>query len=397
MRALSTLLVLLSLSACTVIGDPDPEGIIACAPEADVSYPDLGEGVDYFLEEGCEQWDLNGVTVTLEPGVTVEIPDGAYITVEYDAALIAEGTAELPITLQGSDSSAPTWLGMQITSANNDTSLDHLVIDGAGDGGMIYLDEPTSLSIWSEGQATIGAMTIRNGAGHGLSVLTDNLGEPGSFGPGLAFANLDGVPIVTEAHHLVDFDFGDYSATEVDSDGIELYVANSNNDLEEDTVWADVPVPLIFRTSLRVEESLELGPGMELRFSEGHGLQTVGYGGTEGVLDVQGTEADPVLLRGVLDLPSSWAGVCISTKSPANRIAHAEIRHGGDSPWTWEERGANLTLGYGEASLTAENVLIASSADVGVLLDNDLGDVSWNPVNVTYVDNPGGDVLDVRD
>ncbi|MED5373885.1 MAG: hypothetical protein VX899_22895 [Myxococcota bacterium] len=396
MRSLLALSALLSLSACVVVDD-GPEGVIACSPEADVTYPDLGDGVDYVLEEGCDSWEIWDGSVTLEPGVTVEIPDGATVFIGFDGALIAAGTEELPVVLQGTNPDRPTWKGIQNDAPSSLTEFSHAVIDGAGDGAMIYFDDAASLVLWGDSDGAYQNLEIRNGGGIGLGIYGHADRNPGEFGPGLAFSGLEGASIVTEGHFVSGIDFDGYAATEVGSPGVEVYISNSNKDLEGEHDWSDIPVPLVFQSSVVAKSALSVGPGMELRFPENTGLSTADYGDTTGSLALNGTQDAPILLRGVLDVAGAWSGVCISTSTPSNHFENVEIRNGGDAPWTWEERGANLTLGYGKASLSAENVLIAGSADVGVLLDDDLGEVSFTPVNVTYADNAGGDLLDARD
>ncbi len=104
-----------------------------------VSWRDLG--VPYELESYLH---VDAVW-TLEPGVTLMLPEDGWIGVGGDdAALHAVGTAEKPITITGVEQTNGYWHSIIFdTTINAGNSLEHAVIEyggsmsGAGEAGMI--------------------------------------------------------------------------------------------------------------------------------------------------------------------------------------------------------------------------------------------------------------------
>ena len=381
--------LLLPLVAC-LGGGVGTADVITCEPEGDQVYPDLGEGVDYTFEEGCTNWSLNGVNVVLEPGVTLEMNDGQTIIISYDGSLNAVGTAELPIVIQGS-SESPTWPGIQNYSANQDSVFEHLLISGAGTQTMIYQEQPSALVVWGEGYLKASNLSIEHSGGEGLSILSPNSGFPGAYGPGLRFSDIAEHPVRLDADHMETVDWAGFESSELGEPTIAAYSSR----LENQATWAGIPLPIAMEGDLPVWVGLRIEQGTDVRFRAGNSLRVSGAGNP--AIEVIGTEDAPVILRGRLEQPGAWGGVIISSSTPANRMEHVQILDGGGVEHTWAGVKANLTLGYGNASLTAVDVLIAGSADAGILLDNDAGEVQFEGVDLSYSNNAGGDLVDLRE
>jgi hypothetical protein len=382
--------LLLSLVACQGGGAESAE-IITCEPQEDEVYADLGDGVDYAFEEGCTEWWLNGVNVVLEPGVTIQMNDGQSVAIAYDGSLNAVGSAELPIRLQGSAES-PTWQGIQVYSANQDNVFDYVTVSGAGAGTMIYLDEPSAVVSWGEGYLKASNLSIEHSGGDGLSILGESDRFPGAYGPNLSFTDIAENPVRLNAEHMETLDWSGFESSGLGEPTVAVFTSR----LEKEATWAGAPLPLSMETDLPVWAGLRIEEGMELHFRAGNTLHLYGAGENPS-LEVMGTADAPVILRGRLEQPGAWGGVLISSSTPANRMEHVQILDGGGVEHTWAGVAANLTLGYGPASLSASNLVISNSADAGVLLDDDLGAVSFEATEVSYSGNSGGDMVDVRE
>ncbi|MFT5586615.1 MAG: hypothetical protein ACI9VR_004214 [Cognaticolwellia sp.] len=387
--------LLLPLVACLGTGGgggvEDAE-IITCDPEGDEVYADLGDGVDYVFEDDCRYWSLLGVNVVLEPGVTIQMNDGQYISVSYDGSLNAVGTAELPIVFQGS-SETPSWQGIQVYSANQDNVFDYVTVSGAGAGVMIYLDEPSAVASWGEGYLKVSNLSIEHSGGDGLSILANYEQFPGVYGPGLSFTDIAGHPVRLNADHMETLDWAGFEDSELG----EPTIAAFTNRLEKEATWANLPLPVLMETDLPVWADFRVEAGTELRFRAGNSLIVYAAGANPSAAFI-GTEEAPIVLRGRLDQPGAWGGVFVGTSSPANRMEHVRIENGGGVEHTNEPVKANLTVGFYTAYLSLQDVEIADSADAGIVLDDYIADsVTLLTENVTYSGNAGGDLVDQRD
>lgn len=385
--------LLLPLVACLGTGG-DGTGsaeFITCEPQEDEVYADLGEGVDYVFEEDCRYWSLLGVNVVLEPGVTIQMNDGQYVSVSYDGSLNAVGTAELPIVFQGS-SQAPSWQGIQVYSANQDNVFDHVTVSGGGAGVMIYQDVASAVVTWGEGYLKASNLHIENSGGDGLSILSTYDGFPGTYGPGLSFTDIAEHPVRLNADHMPTLDWTGFEASELGESTIAAYTTR----LEKEATWANLPLPVLMETDLPVWADLRIESGTELRFRAGNSLIVYAAGENPSVVFI-GTEQAPIVLRGRLEQPGAWGGVFVGTSSPANRMEHVRIENGGGVEHTQEPVKANLTVGFYTAYLSLQDVEIANSADAGIVLDDYIADsVTLLTENVTYSGNAGEDLVDQR-
>ena len=109
----------------------------------------------------------------------------------------------------------------------------------------------------------------------------------------------------------------------------------------------DVPVDYFVPCQgfANVNAGLTVEPGVVIMFAEGAGIEAR----EGGFLKVEGTDDQPVTLRGVNeDMPGEWLGVIYSSDNPENSIDHAIITgSGGD-----EDRNTALLGSSGQLALT---------------------------------------------
>lgn len=133
--------------------------------------------------------------------------------------------------------------------------------------------------------------------------------------------------------------------------------------------------------SIRVDAGLTLEPGTALYFAESAGLSIVG-----GSLSAAGTESDPILLTAQDESAGAWAGLSFTSDSAVNALDHVTIEYGGGL----EDTGG-LTL-FDGSKVSIDNTTIRSSADVGLLIGNDVELSSFS--SNRFADN-GGAPLEV--
>jgi len=126
-----------------------------------------------------------GVTLTIEPNVTVMVDNGVGITI--GGTLLAEGTSDQPITFTSNGSTSwGAWDGLYFNESSTGSALDNVIIEYAFDPIYIYESSVTISNVWIDGYVgsywldpaaitwistddivtTISNVEIRNGSYH---------------------------------------------------------------------------------------------------------------------------------------------------------------------------------------------------------------------------------------
>lgn len=350
---------------------------------------------------------LAGETLTLDPGVAIKFESGSALDVE--GAIEALGSAQEPVTFTslrddsiGGDTNADgaattpspgAWSGINITSPNLASTLDHTEIAYAGTYAAIDITGGAS--------PTISNSNIHHASGNGIyayggaspHIFNNNISDTEGNGIGFDTNVSDSFASAVDIHDNTvrdNFGAGIYVTTfGSDSVGVSLsgnlaldnggdaiayngYAGTLPPDIDENPQpqgngldalrvtgnvdsgsWQDPGYPLVVDGGLKVLTggSLELDPGLNLKFMPGGGLIDV-----DGALRVKGTAADPVVLTSIKDdsaygdtnadgwttlpAPGDWRGIRFNagSGSTGNRstIEHAKITFGGGASYPFE-------------------------------------------------------------
>ncbi|MFC7228728.1 hypothetical protein N0B31_15060 [Salinirubellus salinus] len=130
--------------------------------------------------------------------------------------------------------------------------------------------------------------------------------------------------------------------------------------------------------------TLTITAGSELVFTRGTGMEVR----SKGVLVAQGTESDPVTMRGETEDKGYWDGVAIHSRKPANTMQYVELSSAGGSRWdpccprATSKAGLNV---WDDGIVTVQHCTFAGNARYGLAATSsaDLRDFSAN----TFADN----------
>jgi hypothetical protein len=156
-----------------------------------------GVNVPYFVSDNLKVTG-DGADLVVEPGATFQFDERVGLEVVSDATLNAVGTADNPITFEGSEDSAGWWRGIRYantTSSSNE--LTHVVVDGGGSDnsfddveasnvGLGYWNGATSISITNTELTNSGgvALFVRDNASltqcSGLNISASDIGGGGA-------------------------------------------------------------------------------------------------------------------------------------------------------------------------------------------------------------------------
>jgi hypothetical protein len=290
-----------------------------------------------------------GVTLTIEPGVAVTVANQSSFVVNGN--LVAIGTRAAPITISGSGPG--TWPGLSVTYSGATTpsaSLAFVTLSGGGGSGG-HGDQIYAYG----GTVDLDEVTLRDGAGNGITIETGSLRMRG----GAITGNPGDAIVATGLHtggsgHAVDLE-----QVAISGNGNDAVVLYGPGSFDTDSTLRDVGVPYEIRGQIVVDpgKTLTLDPGVEVRFADQSELAV------NGSIDAEGTADKPITLRGVTDGPGTWYGLRIvgGQEAAVARFEQVTIRGAGQSGRT--------ALAITNGRLEFLNGTITASGGGGILVD----------------------------
>jgi hypothetical protein len=294
---------------------------------------------------------VDGGSLTLEAGASLSFKDGVGLFVGYyePAKLIIKGTAGSPVVLTAAgDRAAGAWRGVSLNAHADRSVLEGLVIEYAGtDESALFVDAE---------DVTLTGVKIRDAKGTGLLV-----GDTASFA---AFGD-------NELKKLGNLAAIDVPARVVAGLGVGNrfdpggHVLVRGGRIDKHAKWHNPGAPLVLAGEVYVDgeagqrATLELVPGLELRFTEGGSLMIGAH--SLGGLNARGTAQDAVTFTAhERRSAGGWRGVGVFAQGEAS-VERALFEFGGKA----EGEGALFVQG---GALSLKGTTFRSDV-IGVSLD----------------------------
>ncbi|HKL03216.1 MAG TPA: hypothetical protein VJ911_06050 [Cryomorphaceae bacterium] len=279
---------------------------------------DTLKDVDYVID--CFIYAFGTTQIIIEEGVTIEFTEDAGIFMDDNSRLIAEGTAEAPITFSGTEKTKGSWRGIFIDSYG-DNSIQHAKIEYAG-GTPFSSTSPVyqgSIAVASNSKLDLSHVEVMNGSstgldltGHSAEVSTDNLTVSGNEGSAVRVCGY-------QAHIFNN------TSTFVGNASDYINIVENYYEIETTANWKKLDVPYLVDNRIHVKDGghLTLEAGVEVLFKEDAYLQAAGMFPYDYSLNISGTPADPVRLLAHGD--NGWGGIYYSFTPESNIVKHAII------------------------------------------------------------------------
>ena len=148
-----------------------------------------------------------------------------------------------------------------------------------------------------------------------------------------------------------------------EDDRIHLVFSNTNR-VSTDATWKNLGVPYYVTDRFFIAAPLDLDAGVTLEMAQDVGI-TVEPGGS---LSANGTEDDPVTLRGATATAGFWRGLRFDSDESANRMEHTFLQHTGSSTWTGDQESDAALYMADDTALTLINVEIGPGDGYGLHL-----------------------------
>lgn len=283
--------------------------------------------IDRVISKDCgvitvtEQYNVDGGSLTLEAGATLQFKDGAALVVGYfePAKLVIQGTAEAPVTLTSAgDKAAGAWRGVELHEKAARSSIAGAVIEFAGDDDRaVYVGAPDT---------SITDTTVRSTRGTAIKI--DGSGSLAAF-TGNTFTKLGAKSAIVAAPGAV----AGIAAGNKFEGGSNVTVAGGQ--VTKSATWPNPGVPLVFPQQVSVDAAnetaeravLTLSPGTELKFGP-DGQLSVGYYWPAGLVAKGTADAAITFTAAEGSQAGAWTGVQIFVKGQGE-IEHAAFEFGG--------------------------------------------------------------------
>lgn len=265
-----------------------------------------------------------GQTVTIEAGTVflMEADSRLYFGWRNDPATVfAEGTADAPILFCGTTAGAGHWNDVQILGGTtSDSRLSHVRIEDAGGADAeqaLWVTAPVDLShVAVVGGGAIGATFEDLGDG------TEQLTITGHAGLAVELIGENAINHFPEGTYTGN---GDDAATVKGFDNTNVVFVDRGIPYRQDAGR------IVFGAADGSQSSFTVEAGVEYQFCQDCFLY-VGWRNDPGTIDVNGTEADPVVFTSASATPSAgdWDGIeLLGGTTSDSSIDHAAFRYAG--------------------------------------------------------------------
>jgi hypothetical protein len=362
-KCLPLLLGLAVLASCRQDCDDEEQASVCTIEES----PELSGTIDtdttLVYDPACPTYlvtdDLtvtSEAVLTIEAGVTLVFAQGVSMEIREDAALVADGTAELPITFTGLEAEPGFWKGLCFhNTENGDNLLQNVVLEHGGSAYWYWGDDRVNLLV-REATVTVRQTTIRQSAGWGVYLYFADITD---FSHNTVTDNASG-PAYLYANDLGDLSSGDLSSTSSFSGNDVDFIQVTADTVSDPQAWGAFDVPCLFSGDTEVAAAVTVEPGATFLFDEDAGL----YVSADGSFAASGAADDPIVFSGLEETRGYWKGLSfIGTASGANVLDHVVIEYGGSSYWYWGEDRVNLVVR--EATVAVRNTELRESAGWG--------------------------------
>jgi hypothetical protein len=290
-------------------------------------------GNPHVVQGALEVGGANSPTLTLSAGTVVRFGSNARLRIgeTEPGGLIVDGTAASPVLLTA-DSATPQpghWQGVHLTHHSTSPSrISHATIEYAGAGGDVFVGTGNlNLYGWFS-QVGPGAVlknvVARKSSGPGFYLGAG--GNIGSGSTGLSSRDNGGYAIAA-APNMIGGIPTDTTVSGNARDAVGIVLSFS---LQEAQTWPNLGIPYVITLSFRVQATLTLLPGTELRFGANRTLNIGPSSTTPGALIASGTAQAPIRFVPDQATPTKgyWNGL-LFTYATGSRLDHVVVTHGG--------------------------------------------------------------------
>lgn len=330
--------------------------------------------VDYIVPSGCV---LNvTAALTIEPGTVIEFEENAGIGIYDNGTINAVGTETAQIVLRGAQNVAGYWRGIHTETNSLTNRLEYVTIQNAG-SNYVYCCNQVATVFVKDGKMAFKDVTITDGEGHGIYAKSS--AEFSAYeNVTISSHKLEPLAIAPNLIQYLDGTNSDYSGN--DEDYVRILVSRLN---EAVTAPANNVPYLLEGKVFDITEPMIVEAGAEFVVEENGGIGIF----DEGSLTIQGTAANPVIIRGKQSVAGYWRGIHLETNKIANKFEYLQLSEaGGDYVYCCNPIAS---IYFKDGNLSLSNITVSNGDNYGIYVNTNarFGTYSSNTIN-THNDFP---------
>lgn len=285
-----------------------------------------------------------GTAVAIQAGAVFEFENDTGIEVNGSGSLNASGTESAFIVFRGTADVPGRWRGLKFSSTAFENELNYVeVANGGNEDGWVFTDSARANVYVRAGAVTIRNSVIRDSLAYGIA-LHGPADALSGFENNRFFDNGRALRIFATQVHSLDGD------TDFEAD-IDRPNATKGVEVRGDTVSGSAAVvrhwpalrdgyPYVFYGATVLESAVDVGAGALLRFAQDAGLEVR----SNGRLKAIGTEVEPIVFQGDVDLPGRWKGIKINSMDVENELQWAILENGAGGRHVFTDNGEGLLM-----------------------------------------------------
>lgn len=312
--------------------------------------------------------------LTIEPGTVIAFAENAGIGVYDNGALTAIGTSAEPIILKGKSSVQGYWRGIHMETNTLDNQFDYVTISDAGSNYVYCCNEFASLFL-KDGKASIMNTTIANGGSYGIYA-NSNV-ELVAFEKNTITTHKEAPMLIhLERTNELDGTGSDYSGNE------DNFIRIMKSSVNQETMMPANNVPYLLEGDVMdITEGLTIEAGVQIEVKENGGIGIY----DDGYLNIEGSAASPVVIKGASGVKGFWRGIHIETNSINNKISNLEISDAGSNYVYCCNTIATIFLKGGKLELT--NSTLSNGKGYGLYANGDANITGYSENTITSHDD----------
>lgn len=265
----------------------------------------------------------------IDPGVRISVMSDRMIRIRNSGLIKAEGTEAQPIFISGVSDIPGFWKGILHESNNVENVFSHVFVSGAGSSNISSGRPQTSFHV-ENGRININHSSFTGNDGFGLSIRNDDAQI------GMQENNFDNNNLGAMQLRSAHIGFIDNAS---DFNGQAILVIGGTLPNGSEHQWVN-PMNGHYLVNSEIDSfgKIVIEEGAEFRFASGIRFRIR----NTGVIQAMGTAADPIILKGAVELAGAWTGLFIESSSVENQLNHVHFSHAGHS---------NIASGFGKTAL----------------------------------------------
>ncbi len=345
------------------------------------------DGVDYIIT--CQVDFRDNAELIIEPGTEIVFENNTGIYVGNGGAIIAKGTASLPIRFRGKNDELGSWKAIGITSDNPRNEFDHCIFENGGAGTFTGWAgvQPANLMIDRNTRVSVSNCTFSKSANYGVfagGYAYEGVNPLTKF-ENNTFTNNKENPISINPGTIHSVSGTDHTYTGNGKQSIEVRKGLIN----ENTVWKNTNIPYHIKDDIEHSEgNLDVEAGVTMQFDPQTAFRA--NPSNPGYIKFNGTESNPIRLQ-CADNEAYWDGLMMETRHPASVLNYVVVDRAGGTHRNGTSEAAGVTAGNfanTDFKLMMNNCTISNSAGYGI---SGYTGVFPTLSSITYISNALGD------